>query len=177
MDSSQLQVLATVVGLLLGVIIGVIGLATAWVNLRKARYEALKAGVPLKQNRLLRWLKLAYAWCTALPGRLRELRSSPNDDDDLDPELDPLFFAPGLIFQRRRNGTTVAYWQARHDAVELGFRPPAIPLWMGKSPSDFEREFVSAQCRDAQDAMLAWMRQRRNEAAAQADSTAIQTPA
>lgn len=66
--------------------------------------------------------------------------------------------APGLVIRPRKDGTFVAFWQARSDLVKRGFRPPMIPLWRGLEPSRADRSYVSDQCVMAQNEMLVWGR-------------------
>lgn len=66
--------------------------------------------------------------------------------------------APGLVVRARKDGTYVAFWQARSDLVKRGFRPPIIPLWRGVEPSRADRSYVSDYCVMAQNEMLVWGR-------------------
>jgi hypothetical protein len=58
---------------------------------------------------------------------------------------------PGLIWRKRRNGASVAYWTARRDLVKAGYRPKSVRLHY--SPGD---PALAARCRALQDEMLAW---------------------
>ena len=46
MDISQIQPLVTAIGVFIGLLVAVLTLLTGIINYRKAKYEALKAGVP-----------------------------------------------------------------------------------------------------------------------------------
>jgi hypothetical protein len=160
MDPSQLQVIATILGLLFGVIIGIIGLSTALANLRKARYEALKAGVPPKERRLLTALRAAYAWCQTVLGPSEGGDSIPSNNAAILADMLALK-GPGLKIRKRRNGTFTAYWIARHDIVKLGFRPRLLAVWAGISPSEEDKQTVEERCTILQSEMLQFMSERR----------------
>lgn len=65
--------------------------------------------------------------------------------------------APGLVFRARKVGW-VAYWQARSDLAERGFRPITVPLWRGIEPSRIDQTYISDQCVRLQNEMLIWGR-------------------
>jgi hypothetical protein len=146
MDGSHIQTIATVVGLIIGLLIGFFGLLTALANLRKAKYEALKAGVPQADRRRI--------W----PWQRSATSVTPNAPQV---EKKVLHVAPGLVTRERRGGDYVLLWQARADAVSLGFKPPMVPLWRGTALSDADRSMLDEQCRALQEEMLAWMKGRR----------------
>lgn len=59
--------------------------------------------------------------------------------------------APGLKVKRNKDGTLRFYWEARSDAVKLGYKPSSIRLHYD---DDDQR---AARCRLLQSEMLAWL--------------------
>jgi hypothetical protein len=160
MDLLLLQGIAAVAGVVIGVLLGVIGLATAWVNFRKAQYEALKAGVSKRQPRMWLWLKSLYGRCIRSLRRpaVPQLSIVKKHED----EFHKLFAeAPGLKLRKRRDGTTAAYWQARHDASKGGYRPTFLALWRGEKPTEEDKAMVSRFCIELQQEMIEWLEERR----------------
>jgi hypothetical protein len=58
-DLSQLHPFLALIGVVAGLLVGLLALLTGLVNLKKAKYEALKAGVPQEQRGRV-WRRLAY---------------------------------------------------------------------------------------------------------------------
>lgn len=64
--------------------------------------------------------------------------------------------APGLVVRARRDGSWVAFWQARTDIAKAGYRPPYVPLWRGLKPSRADQVYVADRCHRFQNEMLTY---------------------
>ena len=73
--------------------------------------------------------------------------------------------APGLKVKKNKDGTFRFYWEARSDAVKLGYRPSSIRLHYD---DEIQR---AARCRILQNEMLAWLSAGNQFPARRYDST------
>jgi hypothetical protein len=72
------------------------------------------------------------------------------------------FPAPGLKKRRRRSGPDVAYWVARADLVNVGYKPVTVRLpYRLDDPADLP--LISAACMRFQSEMLEWSFGRKRE--------------
>ena len=150
MDASHLQMIGTVGGLLLGLLIAIFGLLTALANLRKAKFEALKAGVPQPER------GLAWPW--------RRMTGSPTAAPKATTESEISFRdAPEVVVRKRADGSYIAFWQSRSDATKLGYGPKAFPIWTGREPTEADRRMVSETCNNLQTAMIDFLAERRGK--------------
>jgi hypothetical protein len=65
--------------------------------------------------------------------------------------------APGLVW-RPRQGDWCAYWIARSDLFQRGWKPGVVPMWKGGPLNEFEIKRIQTECQQLQADMLIWGR-------------------
>lgn len=67
----------------------------------------------------------------------------------------PLIGARGLLWFKRSD-YWYAFWQARRDKINLGFRPRSQKMWSGPMPTEKDGALIIERCTELHERMLAW---------------------